>query len=127
VFRTVYLKNTKPKGKKNRLGSVAKKTIFGGRKYDSKMEGTYAANLEYRRRAGEIVEINPQFRIDIKINGKHWRYYKVDFRVVRADGFVEYHEVKGYATEEWKMKWDALHILKDELLEPGAELILITK
>lgn len=113
--------------KPNRLNSVAKKTKTGGRTYDSKAEASYANHLAWRMKAGEITEITPQFRIDIKVNGKHWRYYKVDFRVVLKGGAVEYHEYKGFATEEWKMKWDLLHILKDELLEPGAELVLITR
>ena len=123
MYRTFSFSKTK----KNRLNSVAKRTEFAGRKYDSKFEAKYAANLEWRRQAGEITEIKPQHQIDIKINGKHWRNYRIDFRIVLKDGTIQYVECKGFATQEWKMKWDALHLLKDELLEPGAELILITK
>lgn len=113
--------------KKNRLGSVAKKTDFQGRKYDSKFEAKVAADLEWRKQAGEIIDIKPQFKIDIKVKGKHWRFYKIDFRVELAGGGFEYIEAKGFATAEWQMKWDLLNILKDELLEPGSKLILITQ
>jgi hypothetical protein len=121
MFRQYRFKPTK----KNKFSAVRSKT--GGRTYDSKAEATYAQALAWRLKAGELIEITPQYRIDIKVNGKHWRFYKIDFRVVLKDGSVEYHEYKGFATEDWKMKWDLLHILKDELLEPGAELVLITK
>lgn len=105
----------------------AKRTEFSGRKYDSKMEAGYAETLEWRKKAGELTEIIPQFKIDIRINGKHWRNYYIDFKCLRKDGIWEYHEVKGFATEVWKMKWGALVMLKEELLEPGAELIVIKK
>lgn len=120
MFRTAYQRGTKKKNKYN-----ASSQEFNGRRYDSKKEAEYAEELEWRKKAGEISEVTPQFKIDIRINGKHWRFYKVDFRVVLLDGTVQYHEVKGFVTREWEMKWDALHLLKDELLEPGAELLVI--
>ena len=107
--------------------NVAVRTKVGGRTYHSKGEATYASRLAWRMKAGEIIEIVPQYRIDLKIYGKHWRYYIVDFRIVLKSGTIEYHEFKGYATEEFKMKWDLLNILKEQLLEPGSKLVLITK
>lgn len=120
AYRVNYFSKTKAKNKFN-----AKKQDFGGRKYDSKFEARYAEDLEWRKQAGEIAEIKPQFKIDIKVNGVHICNYYCDFRVVLTDGTVQYHEVKGLELPLWQMKWKLLHALKDELLEPGAELIVI--
>ena len=97
------------KKRKNKFN--ARTQQYNGRSYDSIKEANYAQELDWRIKAGEIKEVIPQFRIDIKINGKHWRNYYMDFKVLMADGSVEYHEVKGFATEVWKMKWDACKIL----------------
>lgn len=98
---------------------------YNGRTYDSKLEAGHAENLDWRIKAGEVKEWTPQYKIAITIKGHHWRNYYIDFRVIMADGSIQYHEVKGFETEVWKMKWDALHLQKDDLLEPGAELIVI--
>ena len=113
----------KPKARYN----VAVRTKSGGRTYHSKAEAVYAQRLAWRLKVGELLEVVPQYRIDMKVKGVHWRYYRVDFRIVLKSGAVEYHEFKGYATEEFKMKWDLLHILREEILEPGAALVLVTK
>lgn len=120
AYRINYFSKTKRKNKYN-----AKKQEFGGRKYDSKFEARYAEDLEWRKKAGEIVEIKPQYKIDIKVNGVHITNYYCDFRVVLADGTIQYHEVKGVALPLWVMKWRLLNALKEELLEPDAELIVI--
>lgn len=120
MYRVQYFSKTKRKNKYN-----AKSQQFGGRTYHSKFEARYAEDLEWRKKAGEIVEIKPQYKIDIKVNGVHITNYYCDFRVVLADGTVQYHEVKGVALPLWVTKWRLLNALKEELLEPGAELIVI--
>lgn len=107
--------------------SVAKRTDYNGRWYHSGFEAQYAAQLDWRKKAGEILEWKPQHKIEIKINGKKWRNYMIDFRIVLKNGTIQYIECKGYATQEWKMKWDVLNIVKNEILEPGAELILVNQ
>lgn len=97
---------------------------YGGRKYDSKREAAYAMELDYRMKAGEIKEIIPQYKIDIRVNGKHITNYYCDFKVVLADGQIEFHEVKGVVTEPFRLKWLLLEALIDEI-EPGAEMIII--
>lgn len=107
----------------SKFGNV--RQTYNGRVYHSLKEARYAASLDLLLSSNHYLDVKPQHRIDIKINGIHWRNYYIDFRCVRHDGIIEYHEVKGFETEAWKMKWDALHILKDTLLEPGAILLLI--
>ena len=63
-YRINYFSKTKRKNKYN-----AKKQEFGGRKYDSKFEARYAEDLEWRKKAGEIVDIKPQHKIPIVVNG----------------------------------------------------------
>ena len=120
MYRTKFQNATRTKNKYNARGQE-----YNGRWYHSAKEARYAEELDWLIKSGDILEVKPQARIDIKVNGIHWRNYACDFRVVTKDGTIQYHEVKGFATEEWKMKWDLLHILKDEILEPGAELVLI--
>lgn len=107
---------------KNKYG--AKSQEYDGRRYDSKREASYAMELDYRKKAGEIKEIIPQYKIDLRVNGRHICNYYVDFKVVMKDGSVEFHEVKGMVLPLWQMKWKILEATIDEI-EPGAELLVI--
>jgi hypothetical protein len=103
------------------------KQVFSGRKYDSKFEANFAEELEWRKKAGEIKEIIPQYRIDLRgAQGKKVCSYIVDFKVINADDSVTYFEVKGYSTPEFILKWKMAEqqIAVDE---PGSELVLIKK
>lgn len=82
-----------------------KKTEYKGRKYDSKREATHAAILDLRIKAKEVKEVVPQFKISLDVNGHHICNYFIDFKVTLIDGSVEYHEVKGFETDVWKIKW----------------------
>lgn len=100
------------------------KAEFNGRWYHSKGEAAYAMELEWRRKAGEIKEWLPQFKIDLTVNGKHITNYFVDFKVITKHDSIEFHEYKGAVTQDWQLKWNLFHALKDEI-EPGCELVLI--
>ena len=102
----------------------AEKQTFGGRSYHSKKEADYAANLEWRKKAGEVKEIIPQYKIDLRVNGLHIANYYIDFKVTLTDGSIELIEVKGFETPEWRIKWRLTEALLDEI-EPNAKLILI--
>lgn len=84
----------------------AKRTEFNGRKYDSKFEAGVAQDLELRMKAGEILEIEPQYKIEA------WAYradgtpafkvsHKIDFRVKLKDGSYELIEAKGVETPDY--------------------------
>lgn len=88
---------------RNKYG--AKKTVFKDRVYHSKGEAGYAAELELRRKAGEIKEIIPQFRLALNVNGYHITNYYVDFKVTLKDGSEELHEYKGAVTDTFRLKW----------------------
>jgi hypothetical protein len=84
----------------------SKVSNYNGRNYQSALECSYAIQLDWLKKAGEVKEWIPQFKIDISVNGCHICNYFIDFKVIYSDGHEEYHEVKGFETDIWKMKWD---------------------
>jgi len=102
----------------------AEKQTFGGRSYHSKKEADYAVQLAWRKKAGEIKEVIPQYKLDIRVNGKHITNYYIDFKVILSDNTIELIEVKGFETDIWRLKWKLTEALLDEI-EPGAKLVLI--
>lgn len=89
----------------------AKRTEYNGRKYDSKREAKHAFDLDCQIKAGEVRKWEPQFKIEIEVNGQHVCNYFIDFKVWLPDGSIEYHEVKGKETGLWKVKWKLVHSL----------------
>ena len=102
----------------------AERQTFNGRNYHSKLEADYALNLEWQRKAGEIKEIIPQYKLDLRVNGIHIANYFIDFKVTYSDNRVELFEVKGFATDLWRLKWRLTEALLDEI-EPGAKLVIV--
>jgi len=94
---------------------------YNGRTYDSIREANHAEELDWRIKAGEIIEVIPQYKIDLRINERHIANYYIDFKVILSDGDIEYHEVKGFETEVWRLKWKMT-----EALYPDYNLIMIT-
>lgn len=88
---------------RNKYGN--KTAIFDGYRYDSQKEANYAAQLFYRVKAGELAEVKRQHKLSLDIDGQHIANYYVDFRVTYPDGREEFHEVKGFPTAEWQLKW----------------------
>lgn len=90
------------KGKKNRLGSRAKKIRGADYLFDSRLEGRLFDLLKLRERAGELVDIRvkPNVRItDARI------LVIPDFSAIdAASGALRYHEAKGFRTEVWLLK-----------------------
>jgi uncharacterized Zn finger protein (UPF0148 family) len=87
----------------------AKKAEFNGKIYDSKFEASSSADLDLRKRAGDIKDYDTQYRIEA------WCYredgvkaflvkHKVDFRIHHNDGSYELYESKGYETDDYKWR-----------------------
>lgn len=127
-LRCAFCREPKPdkvkSAKKNRLGNVARKTEYNGRWYHSAMECEYAKELDFRKKAGDILEWKPQHKIDLIVGGVKICAYWIDFRVVNKDGSITMVECKGLETETWRMKWKLCMVLKEQI-EPGAEWIII--
>lgn len=67
----------------------------------NKTEAEYARHLELLKRAGEIV----YYKFDgVNLRLADKTFYKPDFLVMRTDGSIEIHEVKGYWQDDAKVK-----------------------
>lgn len=87
----------------------AKKTEFNGYKYDSKFEASVAADLELRKKSGDIKDYENQYKVEV------WCYrenglpafkvtHKVDFRIFHNDHSYELLEAKGVETPDYKWR-----------------------
>lgn len=83
----------------------AKRSTYNGRHYQSRKEASYAMELDWMLKAGIIHGWYAQEKLDLRINDVHIANYFVDFKVIFPDGKFEFHEVKGYETDLWKLKW----------------------
>mgnify|MGYP003635623632 FL=1 len=108
--------------KKNKYSAI--KQIYNGRTYHSKKECEYAKTLDWRKRAGEIKEIIPQYKLELKVNGIKICNYYMDFKVIYPDESVELIEIKGYRTGTFNLKWKLTNVLLNEI-EPNAKLTLV--
>ncbi|HEY5806156.1 MAG TPA: DUF1064 domain-containing protein [Candidatus Saccharimonadales bacterium] len=87
----------------------ARKTVFNGRKYDSKFEAGVAQELDLRLKAGDIRNVEPQYKVEIWVYREDGRQafkvsHKVDFRVENNDGSFELVEAKGVETDDYKWR-----------------------
>ena len=89
------------------------KQNYNGRNYDSKLEAAWAQFFDVLKKAGEIIEIEPQYVVELVAYDstgkpaitKKWR---VDFRLLLPDGKFHLVEVKGFPTTEYKWKEEML-------------------
>lgn len=102
----------------------AKAQLYNGVKYHSKREATYAEQLDWLIKAGQIKSWERQVKVPLKVNDHLICTYVVDFKVINRFGGVEFHEVKGFETADFKIKWKLLHALRDEIC-PGTTLVVI--
>lgn len=102
----------------------AKVQEYNGVKYHSKREAKYAEQLDWLKRAGNIKDWERQVKIPLTVNGQLICNYVVDFKVINRYGGVEFHEVKGMETPDFKLKWKLLHALRDDVC-PGVTLLVI--
>lgn len=111
---------TKSKGK---MGN--KKQTYNGYAYHSKAEAEYAKQLDWRVKAGEIKTWTRQHKINLISHGQHICKYYIDFRVELASGQIEYHEVKGFQTELWRLKWKLTQAQLHTIEDGSVKLVLI--
>ena len=105
----------------------ARRTEWNGVMYASKFEASYAAELDLRQKAGEIIKWEKQKTLDLKVNGKHITSYKIDFIVHYPDGHREFVETKGYPTQEWVIKWRLLEAVFEDFKENPDDNMLLVK
>lgn len=81
---------------------------YNGAIYHSRMEARYAQQLDTLKTARDpreqVASWARQIKVSLDVNGQHICNWFVDFEVTYADGRVELHEVKGFATETYRLK-----------------------
>ncbi len=92
----------------------AKSCTYNGISYHSKKEAGFAGELDFRKKANDIVSWERQIKIPLYVNEFLIANYYVDFLVHHKDGRKEYVEVKGFETPEWQMKWRLFEALYGE-------------
>ena len=122
MVRGLEFMYTKKYQTRNKYGAV--KQTYNGRSYHSRKEAAYAQELDWRLKAGEIIEIIPQYKLELYVKGIKICNYYMDFKVILPDESVELIEVKGFPTALWKLKWKLTEALLEEL-DPNAKLILV--
>ena len=113
-YRQNYLSGWRTK---NKYG--AKKQTYNGIKYDSTFEAKVAEELDWRLKAGELVEVKRQVKCALHVGTVLITNYYVDFRTVDKNGQVNYIEAKGFETAEWKIK-KRLFMALLPIMDPGA-------
>ena len=78
--------------------------MYRGCLYHSKKEAEYAMELDSELLKMKIAGWHRQVDLDIIVKGVHVCKAIVDFLVIHTDGSREYVEVKGFATDVWKLK-----------------------
>lgn len=112
------------KKKKNKYG--AEKTIFEGRKYDSKMEAEFSALLNLKEKSGEIRDIEYQPKIYLT---EARILYKPDFSFYRGEKKI-YVDVKGAETAVFKLKkrlWASYIDAPLEIVKKKSSRFIITE
>jgi len=70
------------------------------------MEARAGQDLEIAKRGGLIRDYRRQVSVDLIVNGKTVRKWRVDFEVERNDGTTFLYEIKGMPTPEYLIKRD---------------------
>jgi hypothetical protein len=100
----------KKSAKKRSKYNVAPKSerTYGGVLYDSKLEKTYRTKLELLKKTTDpnkrVISIEEQVPFVFNVNGHKICTYLLDFRVTYGDGRIEHIDVKGVATDLYRVK-----------------------
>lgn len=108
----------------SKLGNARGTPGAFGRTYDSKREASYSWELYALLQAGEIAAVDFQKTIPLVVNGVKVSSRRMDFVVTRLDGRTELIEVKGFATEAYKIRQKLLEALVKD--DPSIILTVVT-
>ncbi len=93
----------KPKGRVRNVAPRADRT-YNGVVYDSKAEALHAFKLDSLKLTGDIFDWKRQVRIPLFVKDSKICTFVVDFQVHFADGNIQFQEIKGWETPEYKLK-----------------------
>lgn len=123
--KCAFCGEAKPEKEKGQPRIKSSRCMYGNRWFQSKKEMEYAKELDFRKKAGDVMDWKPQHKLELKVNGVKVCNYIIDFFVTLKDGSHQYVEVKGgFETELWRLKWKLTMALKEQI-DPGADWIVI--
>ena len=104
AFNKLVIKSDSPRRieKVSKYGS--RKKEYNGFIYASAFEAKYAAELDWRKRAGDVKDWDKQVTFNLTVNKVLICKYIIDFVVTNIDDSKEYIETKGFETRDWKIK-----------------------
>lgn len=102
-------------------------STYDGIQYHSKKEAGYAAELNLRKKAGDIKDWERQVPLSLDVNGFHICNYYIDFIVHHNDGLLEYVEIKGFETDVWRLKFKLAEALLSERINKGEIKLTVIK
>lgn len=82
------------------------RTEYNGRCYPSKHEAQAAQNLDLRKKAGDILDWDYQYKIEMTAydklgNAVMTKTHRIDFRIHERNGLFTLQEAKGLETEDY--------------------------
>jgi hypothetical protein len=88
----------------------ARSTFYGGVRYHSKLEASYAQYLDWliQDESTGLIDWDRQFKLPLVVNGNFIFNYYIDFVEKYQDGGRIFTEVKGAETGLWKAKWSLM-------------------
>lgn len=122
--RCAFCRQAKPEKVKGQPRVRSSRCMYDGRWYQSKKEMEYAKELDFRKKAGDVMDWTPQYKVRLEVNGVFICSYYVDFRVILPDGSVQLVEVKGFEAQLWRIKKKLILALLKEI-DPDAEYIVV--
>lgn len=90
----------------------AERQEYNGRWFDSKLEASYAMELDWRLKAKDIAGWeHHRESYDLSVNGHKICGYRPDFWITHNNGTLEVVEVKGFPTRDWLLTWKLFNAL----------------
>lgn len=82
----------------------ATRASFQGRMYDSKLERDFAMILAAHLSSKKLLEVIPQYKVRLLVDGNLITTHIPDFLVTLPDGRKKFVEAKGFPTDVWRIK-----------------------
>lgn len=77
--------------------------------HPSRSEADYCNWLLWRKQQGQISDYKLYPKVELHVNGKLWRNWAIDFKVIEKDGGISYHESKGWSRSDDRFRMKLGH------------------
>ena len=100
------------KAKHKKKGRAIRSFCLSRHSHGSKSEAEYCNYLLAEKQGGRIRDYSCQSKITLRIRGRRWKDWAIDFKVIEKDGSESFHECKGwnFSDDNFRLKRDAFRI-----------------